>query len=211
MWSGEIPEEIVELNILSIPESENVLEIGALYKIFKFILIFESKTAKEELKSTKILSCFGDYDLTLTAIRSSQKWEGSYFCYTFPSWIHKWPGSRLAFSNFGEAVPVFKGRHKFNRNIRNGKGHVKIFPTERNSAMLPKKIIFHDSIRRGVLFAEKVVFCYRCNPRRILGENFPYSYTHPKNLWHVFDWAGWHSSSGELNLSANWTFCCDSL
>ena len=77
-----------------IVESDNVKETGALYKISKF-LIFKSKTAKEKLENTSILSHFGDYELILTATRSSQKWEGAYFCYTFPSWIHKWPSSRL--------------------------------------------------------------------------------------------------------------------
>ena len=57
---------------------------------------------------------------------------------------------------------------------------VKIFPAEGNPVMLPRKIIFDDSITRGVLFAEKVVLCYRCKPQHILGETCPYSYTHPK-------------------------------
>ena len=54
-------------------EFENVTEIDALYKISNFILIFESKTAKEKLENTEILSRFGDYELTITAIWSSQK------------------------------------------------------------------------------------------------------------------------------------------
>ena len=52
-------------------------------------------------------------------------------------------------------MTVFKGKHKFNGNNRNAKRHVKIFPVEWNPARLPRKIIFHDSIIRGVLFAEK--------------------------------------------------------
>ena len=36
--------------------------------------------------------------------------------------------SARAFSNFGEVVSVPKGRHKFNRKLRNGKRHVRIFP-----------------------------------------------------------------------------------
>ena len=35
---------------------------------------------------------------------------------------------RLAFSNFEDVVPVFKGRQKFNRGIRSAKSNVKIFP-----------------------------------------------------------------------------------
>ena len=42
----------------------------------------------------------------------------------------------------------FKDRRKLNRNIRNCKGYVKIFPVEGNPAMLSRKIIFHDSITR---------------------------------------------------------------
>ena len=80
---------------------------------------------------------------------------------------------RLAFSNFGEVVAVFKGRHKFNDKIRNGKRHVKIFPAGEDPAILPRKISFHGRIQRDVLFAEKVVLCYRCKTRHMLGENCP--------------------------------------
>ena len=66
---------------------------------------------------------------------------------------------RLASSNFGEGVTVFKGSHKFNRKIRNGKSHVKIFPAGEDPAILPRKISFHGRIQRDVLFAEKVVLC----------------------------------------------------
>ena len=80
---------------------------------------------------------------------------------------------RLAFSNFGDVVSVFKGRHKFNKEIRNGKRHVKIFPAGEDPAILPRKISFHGRIQRDVLFAEKVVLCYRCKTRHMLGENCP--------------------------------------
>ena len=80
---------------------------------------------------------------------------------------------RLTFSNFGEVVAVFKGRHKFNKNIRNGRRHVKIFPEGGDPGILPRKITFHGRIQRDVLFAEKVVLCYRCKTRHMLGENCP--------------------------------------
>ena len=48
----------------------------------------------------------------------------------------------------------FKRKHKFNRNIRNGKGHVQIFPTKGNPTMLPRKIVFH-----GVPFSQKRWCC----------------------------------------------------
>ena len=76
---------------------------------------------------------------------------------------------RLAFSNFGDVVSVFKG----NTDIRNGKRHVKIFPAGEDPATLPRKITFHGRIQRDVLFAEKVVLCYRCKTRHTLGENCP--------------------------------------
>ena len=66
---------------------------------------------------------------------------------------------RLAFSNFGDVVAVFKGRHEFNRKIQNGKRQVKIFPAGEDPAILPRKISFHGRIQRDVLFAEKVVLC----------------------------------------------------
>ena len=80
---------------------------------------------------------------------------------------------RLALSNFGEVVSVFKGRHKFNRSIRNGKRHLRIFPAQGDPAKLPRKISFHGTIQSNVLFAEKMVLCYRCKTRHMLGKNCP--------------------------------------
>ena len=40
-------------------------------------------------------------------------------------------------------------------------------------AILPRKISFHGNIHRDVLFAEKVVLCYRCKTRHTLRENCP--------------------------------------
>ena len=104
---------------------------------------------------------------------SSQKWERAYFCdHHLPEFISD-QAVRLAFSSFGDVVTVFKGRHEFNMKIRNGKGHVKIFPAGEDPAILPRKISFHGRIQRDVLFAEKVVLCYRCKTRHMLGENCP--------------------------------------
>ena len=80
---------------------------------------------------------------------------------------------RLAFPSFGEVVSVFKGRHKFNRFIRNGKRHGRIFPMGGDPAILSRKISFHRNVQRDVLFAEKVVLCYRCKTRHMLGKNCP--------------------------------------
>ena len=76
----------------------------------------------------------------------------------------------LAFSNFAEVVSVFKDRHRFNRDVRNGKRHVKIFPGRGDPAILPRKSSFHGSIKRDVLFMEKVL-CYRCKTRHMPEEN----------------------------------------
>ena len=80
---------------------------------------------------------------------------------------------RFALFNFGEVVSVFKGRHKFNGSIRNGKRHGRIFQAGQDPAILPRKISFHSNIQRDVLFAEKVVLCYRCKTRHMFGENYP--------------------------------------
>ena len=80
---------------------------------------------------------------------------------------------KLAFSNFGDVVSVFEGRHIFNKNIRNGKRRVKIFPAEGNPEMLPRQLTFHDNITKGDLFMEKVLMCYECRTRHMLDENCP--------------------------------------
>ena len=80
---------------------------------------------------------------------------------------------KLALFNFGEAVSVFKDRHKFNGPTRSGKRRGKIFPAGGDPAILPRKISFHVNIQRDVLFAEKVVLCYRCKTRHMLGKNCP--------------------------------------
>ena len=62
--------------------------------------------------------------------------------------------------------------------------------------------LFSTIVSQGVSFSRKTWCCaIGANLDTFFGENFPYSYTHPKKFWHVFDWAGWHSSSGELNFS----------
>ena len=105
---------------------------------------------------------------------------------------------RLAFSNFGEVVSVFKGRHEFNRRIRNGKKQVKIFPVAEDPMILPREISFHGSIQK-----EKVVLCYRCKTWHILGENCPEAAPTPRRFWHVFHWAEWYSSR-EASSCRNW-------
>ena len=99
-------------------------------------------------------------------------------------WLRVNPYGNSVFSKMGEKEPafvtLFLPEYIIDRTVDlispiNGRGHDKTFQAEGNPARLPKKIIFHDSITRGVLFAEKVLLRYRCKPRHILGEN---CYTH---------------------------------
>ena len=93
---------------------------------------------------------------------------------------------RLAFSNFGEVMVVFKGRHKLNKNIRNYKRHVKIFLMGGSSDATKKDYFlrwYHKGYplcRKGgaVLQGEKWWCCDSSHPWRI----FPYNYSHPRKL-----------------------------
>ena len=176
--SEETQKKILESDIFRILKSEGVTEINALYKVSpsKFILVSRSKAAKKKLESTEIQCRFGDSEICLNfhkrigPLRNGR--EPIFVTILLPEFISD-QAVRLAFSDFGDVVSVFKGRHKFNTDIRNGKRHVKIFPAGEDPATLPRKITFHGRIQRDVLFAEKVVLCYRCKTRHILGGNCP--------------------------------------
>ena len=176
--SKETQKKILESDIFRILKSEGVTEIGALYKVSpsKFVLVFGSKAAKEKLENTEIQCRFGDSEICLNfhkrvgPLRNGR--EPIFVTIFLPEFISD-QAVRLAFSRFGDVISVFKGRHKFNTDVRNGKRHVKIFPAGEDPAILPRKITFHGRIQRDVLFAEKVVLCYRCKTRHMLGENCP--------------------------------------
>ena len=176
--SEETQKKILEADIFRILESEGVMEIGALYKVSpsKFVLVFGSQAAREKLQNREIQCRFGDHDLRLSfykrvgPFRSGR--EPIFVTVFLPEFVSD-QAVRLAFSNFGEVITVFKGKHKFNKNIRNGRRHVKIFPAGGDPEILPRKITFHGRIQRDVLFAEKVVLCYRCKTRHMPGENCP--------------------------------------
>ena len=176
--SEETQKKILEADIFRILESEGVTEIGALYKVSpsKFVLVFGSQAAREKLQSTEIQCRFGDHDLRLSFYKRIGPFrngrEPVFVTVFLPEFVSD-QAVRLAFSNFGEVISVFKGKHKFNKNIRNGRRHVKIFPAGGDPGILPRKITFHGRIQRDVLFAEKVVMCYRCKTRHMLGENCP--------------------------------------
>ena len=142
MCSEEAQKKILESDIFRILESEGVTEIGALYKVSpsKFVLVFGSKTPKEKLAGTEIQCRFSDSEVCLNfrkrvgPLRNGK--EPILVTIFLPELIRD-QAVRLASSNFGEAVSVFKDRHEFNITIRNGKRHVKIFLW---------KISFHGSI-----------------------------------------------------------------
>ena len=178
MCSEETQKKILESDIFRILKSEGVTEIGALYKVSpsKFVLVFGSKAAKEKLENTEIQCRFADFEICLNfhkrvgPLRNGR--EPIFVTIFLPEFISD-QAVKLAFSEFGDVISVFKGKHRFNKDIRNGKRHVKIFPAGEDPAILPRKITFHGRIQRDVLFAEKVVLCYRCKTRHMLGENCP--------------------------------------
>ena len=145
MFSEETQRKILESDIFRILESEGVTEIDALYKVSpsKFILFFGWKAAKEKLEDTEIQCRFGDTEISLNfhkrvgPFRNGR--EPIFVTILLPEFISNQAvdqAVRLAFSNFGDVVSVFKGRHNFNKKIRNGKWHVKIFPAGEYPAIL---------------------------------------------------------------------------
>ena len=144
MCSEETQRKILESGIFHILESEGVTEIGSLYKVSssKFVLVFGSKAAKEKLEGTEIQCRFGDSEICLNfhkrvgPLRNGR--EPIFVNILLPEFISD-QAVRLDLSNFGEVVTGFKGRHKFNRKIRDGKRHVKIFPAGEDPAILPRK------------------------------------------------------------------------
>ena len=70
---------------------------------------------------------------------------------------------------------VFKGRHNFNGNIRNGKKTCQNLPRRRGSSDTVKKNFspWYQKVSRGMSSLQKRVSCYRCKIRHILGESCP--------------------------------------
>ena len=152
--------KVLESDIFRILESEGVTGIGALYKVClsKFVLVFGSKATKEKLAGAEIQCRFGESEIKLNFRKRVDPFrngkEPILITIFLPEHISD-QAFRLAFSNFGEVVSIFKVRHGFTRKIRNGKRHVKIFPAGEDPAIRPRKISFHDGVRRDVLFAER--------------------------------------------------------
>ena len=125
LWSEETQKKILELDIFRILESVGVTEIGALYKVFpsKFVLVFGSKLTKEKLSGTEIQCRFDDSEICLNfhkRVGPLRDGREPIFATIFLSEFSD-QAVRSAFSNSGKVVSVFKGRHRFKRDVRNGK------------------------------------------------------------------------------------------
>ena len=89
---------------------------------------------------------------------------------------------RLALCSIREVMSVFKGRHEFNRKIRNSKKQVKVFPGGADKMILPRKLSSHGSIQK-----EKVVLRYRCKTGQMLSQCCPEASTTPSPPPHPED------------------------
>ena len=166
------PSSIREEEIYRILESNEVTDVEALYKTSKgtFILIFGSEDSASKCRSAELSATSGEGRVTL--LFRERRRAPTFVTIFCPEYI-SCRAVELAFANFGEVQRVFYGTHTFNRNLRNGKRHVRIFPTGGDPRVLPRRITFLDGISRDVLYKEKIVDCYRCNTRHALGEGCP--------------------------------------
>ena len=171
MRSEETQRKLLESDISRIPESEGDTEIAALYKVSpsKFVLALRSKTAKEKFQGTEIQCGFGDSEICLNfrkRVDPFRNWRKPIFVTIVPPEFISDQAVSLALYNFQEVVSVFKGRHEFDRNIRNDKKYVKIFLAGRDPPILPRKFL-------SMVGSKKEVIYYRCKTRHMLGENCP--------------------------------------
>ena len=172
------PKERFQNLIFSVFWNLRESQIGALYKVSpsKFVLVFGSKAAKEKLQGTEIQCRFGDSEICLNfrkrtgPLRNGRK--PIFVTILLPEFISD-QAVRLALSPTLERQCLYS---KVDTNLidpsETGKD-VRIFPVGGDPAILPRKISFHVNIQRDVLFAEKVVLCYRCKTRHMFGKNCP--------------------------------------
>ena len=169
---GAEPSSIREEDIYQILELKEVADVEALYKTSKgtFILIFGSEDSASKCRSAELSATSGERRVTL--LFQERRRAPTFVTIFCPEYI-SCRAVELAFANFGEVQRVFYGTHTFNRNLRNGKRHVRIFPTGGDPRVLPRRITFLDGISRDVLYKEKIVDCYRCDTRHALGDRCP--------------------------------------
>ena len=166
------PSSIREEEIYRILESNEVTDVEALYKTSKgrFVLIFGSEDSASKCRSAELSATSEEARVTL--LFRERRRAPTFVTIFCPEYI-SCRAVELAFANFGEVQRVFYGTHTFNRNLRNGKRHVRIFPTGGDPRVLPRRITFLDGISRDVLYKEKIVDCYRCDTRHALGDRCP--------------------------------------
>ena len=169
---GAEPSSIREEDIFRILELKEVTDVEALYKTSKgtFILIFGSEDSASKCRNTELSTTSEEGRVTL--LFRERRRAPTFVTIFCPEYI-SCRAVELAFANFGEVERVFYGTHTFNRNLRNGKRHVRIFPSGGDPRVLPRRITFLDGISRDVLYKEKIVDCYRCDTRHALGEGCP--------------------------------------
>ena len=167
------PEETTKKTL----ESDILTELGALYKVSpsKFALVFGSKTPKEELAGTEIQYSFSDSKVCLNfrkRVGSFRNGKEPILVTIFLPELISDQAVRLPFSNFREVVCafglVFKGRHGFNRKIRNGKRHIKIFLAGGDPMIPPRKISFHGSIQEEKGVPCQVGIVLRLHPPQMI-------------------------------------------
>ena len=144
---GAEPSSIREDDIYRILQLKEVTDVEALYKTSKgkFVLIFGSDDSAWKCRSAELSATSGEARVTLLF----REWRGAptfvtLFC---PEYI-SCRTLELAFANFGEVQWVFYGTHTFNRNLKNGKRHGRIFLTRGDFRILPRRITFPDGISR---------------------------------------------------------------
>ena len=167
---GMEPNSVREKDIFRILELNEVRDVEALYKTSaqRFVLIFGSEDSALKCLDAELSFASGDERVSL--VFRKRRRAPTFVTMFLPEYI-SCQAVDLAFSNFGEVQNVFYGTHTFNRNIRNGKRHIRIFPSGGNPGILPRRITFSDGISRDVLYKGKLVDCYRCNTRHALGDD----------------------------------------
>ena len=175
VYSEETTKKFLESDIFRILKSEGITEIGALYKVSPsmFVLVFGSKTTKQKLQGTEIQCRFGDLEVFLNFCKRvgalTNGREPIFVTILFLEFISDQPVDK---SNFGEVVSALKGRHKFNRSIRNGKRHVRMFPVGGDPDIV-KENFFPWKYPQRCREKGGVVLQVQNSTRHMLGENGP--------------------------------------
>ena len=170
IYEGTEPTSVREKDIYRILQLNEVTDVEALYKTSgkRFVLIFGSEDSALKCLDAELSAVTDDERVSL--VFRKRRRAPTFVTLFLPKYI-SCRAVELAFSNFGEVDRVFYGTHKFNRNLRNGKRHIRILPSEGNPKTLPRKITFRNGVSRDVLYKGKIVNCYRCNTRYALRDD----------------------------------------